>query len=140
MRVAILILVSLLASAAHGQLLEDYRFKGRVVDGDGNGIAKVEITFRNPQSGKRIVLTVGAGMPTKRVCALALKQGWRGMNFALGIPGTLGGAVWMNAGTALGWMADRLVSITVLSGEGQKVILMRDQIGGQYRHGNRVLS
>ncbi len=109
-------------------LVKDGGIRGLVIQ-----LERLDPTARWQQSGKRILLTAGAGMPTKRVCALALKQGWRGMNFALGIPGTLGGAVWMNAGTALGWMADRLVSITVLSGEGERVLLMRDQIGGQYR-------
>ena len=85
------------------------------------------------QSGKQIGLTASAGMPLKRVCVLALKHGWRGMNFALGIPGTLGGAAWMNAGTALGCIGDRLQSITLISGQGEKVKLARDQMRGQYR-------
>ncbi len=109
-------------------LVKDGGIRGLVIQLD-----RLAATANWRQDGKKIFLTAGAGMPTKRVCTLALKQGWRGMNFALGIPGSLGGAVWMNAGTALGCMADRLASITLISGEGEKVQLPRNQIGSQYR-------
>ena len=82
---------------------------------------------------QRIALSAGAGVATKRVCALALKQGWRGMNFALGIPGTLGGAILMNAGTANGCMADVIDSVTVMTLTGEKVILKRDRLAYDYR-------
>jgi UDP-N-acetylmuramate dehydrogenase len=75
----------------------------------------------------------GAGVPTRRMCRLALQQGWQGLNFALGIPGTLGGAILMNAGTARGAMADVLEAVTVMTGEGQKVELTRESLDARYR-------
>ena len=78
-------------------------------------------------------LTAGAGLPTKQMCALALRYGWRGMNFALGIPGTLGGAILMNAGTAQGCMADVLTAVTVITAAGKKRRVTRDQLQFQYR-------
>jgi UDP-N-acetylmuramate dehydrogenase len=80
-----------------------------------------------------VIVTIGAGVPTKRLCVLALRHGWEGMNFALGIPGTLGGAVLMNAGTAQGSMADALSAVTVMTGSGQTERIARDQLQMQYR-------
>jgi UDP-N-acetylmuramate dehydrogenase len=84
-------------------------------------------------SPPRVVITAGAGVPTKRLCALALKQGWQGMNFALGIPGTVGGAVLMNAGTAQGSMSDVLSAVTVMTGSGETERITCDRLQFQYR-------
>ena len=85
------------------------------------------------RSPPQVFVTAGAGVPTKRLCGLALKQGWDGMNFALGIPGTVGGAVLMNAGTAQGSMADALSAVTVMTVSGKTERIARDQLQVQYR-------
>ena len=56
------------------------------------------------------------------------------MNFALGIPGTVGGAIRMNAGTASGAMGDVLESLTILSQNGEKKIIRHDQLDISYRN------
>jgi UDP-N-acetylmuramate dehydrogenase len=84
-------------------------------------------------SPPQVVVSAGAGVPTKRLCGLALKQGWEGMNFALGIPGTLGGAVLMNAGTAQGSMADALSAVTVMTVSAETERIARDRLQVQYR-------
>jgi UDP-N-acetylmuramate dehydrogenase len=84
--------------------------------------------------GERVHIRAGAAVPTRRICRIALQQGWRGFNFALGIPGTLGGAVLMNAGTAHGAMADVLEAVTVMLPAGEIVRLTRDAIQARYRH------
>jgi UDP-N-acetylmuramate dehydrogenase len=61
-----------------------------------------------------ISVSVGAGVPLRRLCALALRKGWSGMNWALGIPGTVGGAINMNAGTSRGMMADSVTAIDII--------------------------
>lgn len=81
----------------------------------------------------QVAVTAGAGVPTKRLCALALKHGWQGMNFALGIPGSLGGAVLMNAGSSQGSMADALAAVTVMTGAGQTERIDRGQLQVHYR-------
>jgi UDP-N-acetylmuramate dehydrogenase len=83
--------------------------------------------------GKKVRVWAGAAIPTRRVCRIALQQGWQGFNFALGIPGTLGGAVLMNAGTAHGAMADVLETVTFMTATGAKVSLKRDAIEARYR-------
>lgn len=54
--------------------------------------------------GKRMM--VGCGAKLSQVAAVAQKNGLRGMEFAAGIPGTVGGAIVMNAGAYGGEMAD----------------------------------
>jgi UDP-N-acetylenolpyruvoylglucosamine reductase len=62
-----------------------------------------EITLRSEES-----LIVGAGIKLKEVCTFACKNGLKGFEFLEGIPGTLGGALRMNAG-AMGWETFDLV-------------------------------
>lgn len=81
----------------------------------------------------RLRVTAAAGVPTRRLCALALRNGWQGINFALGIPGSLGGAICMNAGTAGGQMADVLEAVVVLTGTGDVVRLEKNMLGFEYR-------
>lgn len=103
-----------------------------------SGIRGVVVRLNRMASGptwkvidRRVLLTAGAGLPTKSLCALALRNGWQGANFALGIPGLLGGAVSMNAGTAIGNMSDITNSITLLTARGRSVRLAaRDLIWG----------
>lgn len=90
-----------------------------------------KVTWR--QKGKQVRLTAGAAVPTKHLCALSLKHGWQGMNFALGIPGTLGGAVLMNAGTAHGCMADIINSVTVMMTSGETRKIDRKLLVTEYR-------
>jgi UDP-N-acetylmuramate dehydrogenase len=80
-----------------------------------------------------ILVTAAAGTPTRRICRLALKHGWKGANFALGIPGSLGGAVLMNAGTRHGCMADIVQSLTVMTAEGNMQRVDRERIASSYR-------
>ncbi len=82
---------------------------------------------------KQVHVDAGAATPTRRICRLALQQGWQGINFALGIPGTLAGAILMNAGTAQGAMADVLEAVTIMTTAGEKVQLRRDAMAAQYR-------
>lgn len=80
-----------------------------------------------------IKLDAGAGVPTRRICRLALKHGWYGVNFALGIPGSLGGAILMNAGTRSGCMHDILERVTLMTAGADIVTLERDMLKCNYR-------
>ena len=59
-------------------------------------------------------ITAGAGQTLGRLCSLAQTLGLTGLEFACGIPGTVGGAVYMNAGAYGGEMKDVLESVTFL--------------------------
>jgi UDP-N-acetylmuramate dehydrogenase len=76
---------------------------------------------------------VGVGYPLSRLALQLARQGWSGLEFAYGIPGTLGGAMVMNAGTHLGDMSRILVQARVLCRDGQVQELPADALGLRYR-------
>jgi UDP-N-acetylmuramate dehydrogenase len=78
-------------------------------------------------------VTVGAGEPIARLAWQAAERGWRGLEWAVGIPGTVGGAVVMNAGAHSFCMADFLVNTQVLTGSGNVEILTPAQLDCGYR-------
>jgi UDP-N-acetylmuramate dehydrogenase len=78
-------------------------------------------------------ITAMAGVRLSALCRLALHHQLTGLNFALGIPGTLGGAVRMNAGTHLGTMADILEFIDVVGPEGKTWHIPRQALNVAYR-------
>jgi len=59
-------------------------------------------------------LVCGAGVLLGNLVQAAFKCGYSGLEFAVGIPGTLGGAVFMNAGSANEWISSTLNAVTVL--------------------------
>ncbi|ACK70645.1 UDP-N-acetylenolpyruvoylglucosamine reductase [Gloeothece citriformis PCC 7424] len=81
-------------------------------------------------------ITAGAGEPIARVAWSAAKRGWRGLEWAVGIPGTVGGAVVMNAGAHGSCIADCLVSALVLSPDGTVERLSASQLNYSYRTSN----
>ncbi len=66
--------------------------------------------------GERLVLSGGA--PTSRLPARAHAHGLTGMEFIAGIPGTIGGAVAMNAGTRIGEMKDLVTRVELATADG----------------------
>jgi UDP-N-acetylmuramate dehydrogenase len=78
-------------------------------------------------------LTAGAGESIPRLAWLAAKRGWRGLEWAVGIPGTVGGAVVMNAGAHRGCTADLLINARVLSPGGKVELLSPQDLGYRYR-------
>nr|WP_041933355.1 UDP-N-acetylmuramate dehydrogenase [Gloeothece verrucosa] len=81
-------------------------------------------------------ITAGAGEPIARIAWSAAKRGWRGLEWAVGIPGTIGGAVVMNAGAHTQCVADCLVSALVLSPDGTVERLTPQQLNYSYRTSN----
>ena len=63
------------------------------------------------------MLTAGAGVRLVALCRAALEHGLSGLEFAYGIPGTVGGAVYMNAGAYGGEMKDVLTVVRYLTTE-----------------------
>jgi len=75
-----------------------------------------KITRSGKDNGREWV-TVAAGVKLATFCRYAIEKGLSDTSFALGIPGTIGGAIMMNAGTALGSMADILETVAVYQPE-----------------------
>jgi UDP-N-acetylmuramate dehydrogenase len=80
-----------------------------------------------------VIITAMAGARLKTLCSYALKRGLEGMNFALGIPGTVGGGIMMNAGTFHGSMENVLESIDVLLPTGRTRSIKREDLDFTYR-------
>ncbi len=80
-----------------------------------------------------IMVTAMAGAQLKTLCSFALKRGLEGMNFAMGIPGTVGGGIMMNAGTSYGSMEGVLESINILLPTGQMRNIKKENLDFAYR-------
>lgn len=78
-------------------------------------------------------VTVAAGKPIVGVAWQAAKLGWSGLEWAVGIPGTVGGAVVMNAGAHNQCTADSLVSAVVVSPDGKVETLTPEDLNYSYR-------
>ena len=82
---------------------------------------------------ENVVVTSGAATWLNTLCNYASGNGFKGMNFALGIPGTVGGAIIMNAGTGHGNMAGVVTAVVALSPDGETVRIERDGLLFRYR-------
>lgn len=78
-------------------------------------------------------VTAGAGVSLVRLAWQAAERGWQGFEWAVGIPGTVGGAVVMNAGAHLSCTADILVSTRVLDRSGEPSLLLPADLNYSYR-------
>ncbi|WP_294145721.1 UDP-N-acetylmuramate dehydrogenase [uncultured Selenomonas sp.] len=107
------------------QLLKEYSIPLTILGNGSNvlvrdgGIRGAVVKFNHPMSSIRVEGTkiiAGAGALLKDVSAAAAEHGLTGMEFACGIPGSLGGAVFMNAGAYDGEMKNvvsRVRSVTM---------------------------
>jgi UDP-N-acetylmuramate dehydrogenase len=104
-------------------LVRDAGYDGAVLN--LSGLRSVRI------SGDRIRCEGGA--PLARVAKEAMKHGLSGVEGLVGIPATIGGAVFMNAGGREGEIADVVESIAAVDRRGRLHRLTRDQVGFRYR-------
>ena len=79
------------------------------------------------------IITADAGAQLSCVCKTALEHGLTGLEFAFGIPGTVGGAVYMNAGAYGGEIKQIVHSVTAMDSSGKLISFTRDQIDFGYR-------
>lgn len=98
--------------------------------------------YFDPHTGQ---ITASAGEPLPRLAWQAAELGWQGMEWAVGIPGTVGGAVVMNAGAHGDCIANILVNVRVLLPDGSMEILTPEELNYRYRTsalqgGNRLVT
>ena len=89
-------------------------------------------TAVNVEDGR--LLSCSAGVSLTTLCRTAQKNGLTGLEFAFGIPGSVGGAVYMNAGAYGGEMADVIAGAEALDAAGHAVTLSADDLALGYRH------
>jgi len=98
------------------------------------GIAGLTVIVR--AAGLRIEddrLVAEAGVPMAKVATFAKGEGLSGLEFGLAIPGTVGGAVWANAGAHDSDVASRLESAKVIGDDGTEATLSGEELGLGYR-------
>lgn len=106
-------------------LVSDEGIRGAVIrlDGDFRKITLVDDT----------TIFCGAGATLAYLCKFALNCGLSGLEFAWGIPGTVGGAVFMNAGAYDGEMKDVVHSVSHISPNGEIGRTEKDDLRFGYR-------
>ena len=85
-----------------------------------------------PLPGNR--LRVMAGVTMSRAAVVAANLGLSGLEFAHGIPGTVGGGVYMNAGAYGGEIRQVCKQVEVMNRQGQRRVLTAEEMGFSYRH------
>ena len=105
-------------------LVSDQGFRGVVIQ-IGKKMSHAEA------DGERII--AGAGALLSGIALLARNNALTGMEFAGGIPGSLGGAAWMNAGAYGGEMKDILKEVTLLSEDGEEKTVPYKDLQPGYR-------
>lgn len=76
----------------------------------------------------------GAGLRLKNLCGLSAKAGLVGFEFLEGIPGSVGGALRMNAGAMGGWMFDVVEEVQLMTLAGELKTLEKAAMHVDYRH------
>ena len=106
-------------------LVSDDGYRGVVIrlDGDFRKISLVDDT----------TIYCGAGATLAALSKFALKCGLTGLEFAWGIPGTVGGAVFMNAGAYGGEMKDVVYSVSHMDKNGAMGRIEKDDLAFGYR-------
>jgi len=104
-------------------LFPDDGFKGLVIT-----VKKIKSLIMNNEN-----ITVGAGFSLWSLVQESLKQGLSGIESLAGIPGTIGGAVFGNAGSFGTEMKDVVSSIEVINTKGETLLLSNQDIGFTYR-------
>lgn len=90
--------------------------------------------FEIEKNKENSVITVGAGEPLGKIAYSLLKEAIAGFEFAGGIPGTVGGAIRMNAGAYGGEMKDCIQTVTYLTKEGELKEFSNQECEFSYRH------
>lgn len=93
----------------------------------GPGFGKAE-----PLENNRIRL--GAGLLDKMAAKAAARAGIAGLEFYVGVPGTIGGALRMNAGCYGTETKDRLIEAVALDRRGRRIVVPAEELGYGYRH------
>ncbi|MDY6790946.1 MAG: UDP-N-acetylmuramate dehydrogenase [Thermodesulfobacteriota bacterium] len=111
-------------------LVKDHGIRGIVVV-----LTKcTEKISKKAENKREVFITAPAGVKLQELCSFAIKRGLGGMKYAVGIPGSVGGAISMNAGTAYGSTADVLDDVLIMLPDGQTRGINKIEIDFSYRN------
>lgn len=106
-----------------------------LVDDSGyDGVVVVFRSFDDSIWNQDNLLTASAASPLHDIATYSAFEGLAGMEFAAGIPGTLGGAIWGNAGAFGQQVGDILDSVMLLNRDGSITAAGPEQLGFSYRN------
>jgi UDP-N-acetylmuramate dehydrogenase len=108
-------------------LVRDGGIQGVVIRLSAKGFGQVELAGENR-------IRAGAICPDKYIAAMAMDNNIAGFHFYYGIPGSIGGALRMNAGANGGETSERVVEIEAVDRQGNVVTLCAADMGYSYRH------
>jgi UDP-N-acetylmuramate dehydrogenase len=98
--------------------------------GIGGIVVLVRATSHRIEDGR---LVADAGLPMAKAATVTKVAGLAGLEFGLAIPGTVGGAVWANAGAHESDVKACLESVSIIAADGKEVTLASDELGLAYR-------
>ncbi len=104
-----------------------------VRDGGIRGVTVILTQMNNVRIETNKII-VEAGIPIIELSEIAYDQGLTGLEFACGIPGSVGGAVYMNAGAYGGEVKDVIETVTVLTTEGEIKERTNEEMNFSYRN------
>lgn len=112
-------------------VVKDGGFRGALVS-----LARLRDLRSRDEGDGDVLLIAGAGCPISELVKLAVHEALTGMEFCAGIPGSVGGAVRMNAGAFGGEIGDIVESVTLLDGDGPATLRTagRDALPFSYRN------
>lgn len=108
-------------------LVPDAGFRGLVIE---NQCAQFWLDVAEPG---RAILHVESGAPLPSIANRMARQGWAGLEWAIGVPGTMGGAVVSNAGAHGACLADHLLKVSILDAINIVRELQKSEVQFDYR-------
>ena len=109
-------------------IVRDGGFRGALV----SLIRLRDLCLRDEGDGG-VLLLAGSGCPLSELVNTAIREGLTGMEFCAGIPGSVGGAIRMNAGAYGGEIKDIVESVHLLDASGGIRAAARDELPFSYR-------
>jgi UDP-N-acetylmuramate dehydrogenase len=97
---------------------------------------QLDATGHHDRTADKVTVTAGGGVDMNRLVLDSVRRGLSGLQYLAGIPGTIGGALRMNAGGRWGQVADVVREVTVVDALGTLRTIPTQEIGFAYRHSN----
>lgn len=113
-------------------LVSDKGYNGVIIRLQGE-LSKVTLLDKKKTAGNRAVIRVGAGCSMPALVSWCMRNGLAGLEFMVGIPGSVGGAVWMNSGAWGHEIGERLQAIELVDCRGYLKVIPVSDVKLSYR-------
>ena len=109
-------------------IVRDGGFRGALIS-----LARLRSLSLRDEGKGNVLLLMGAGCPLSELVSVAMQEALTGMEFCAGIPGSVGGAIRMNAGAYGGEIKDIVEFVHLLDASGETRTAARDELPFAYR-------